>query len=65
MTPAAVPYLKTCPFCGESLVIDNGMVASHADKSNGQCILSMMSFPVDVPAYVEKWNNRFEPHADQ
>lgn len=48
--------LKACPFCGETLRINNARLAVHS--RNSECLLRQQPIVVDDKDQVERWNTR-------
>ena len=48
--------LKACPFCGETLRINNARLAVHSRDS--ECLLRQQPIVVDDKDQVERWNTR-------
>lgn len=48
--------LKPCPFCDETLLINNADLAVHSPASD--CLLRQHVVVLDDPKQVERWNRR-------
>lgn len=48
--------LKPCPFCDETLLINNANLAVHSRESD--CLLRQHVVVLDDPKQVERWNRR-------
>jgi len=55
------PSPKPCPFCGDTMQINNADVAVHVYPSD--CILGTMGIPFDHMPSVVRWNTRYTPDA--
>lgn len=55
-TPETLPDLKTCPFCGEGLVISRSRLAAH--RQHSECLLKANAVDIDNPDQVAAWNRR-------